>query len=126
MRAAEYTGILGDFLGTRWWRVGVEHLLWQWTDGNPFDRKALSAAVSSRLSSDLDLLEMARPVVCVDPDSLRPTDRVIDAADAIQIQPDEWPLYAEQAWLRRDDVAQIQGLSGLIVARDRERSVRGS
>jgi len=33
----KYQGVLHDFLGDRWWRPGIEHLLWERTEAKPFD-----------------------------------------------------------------------------------------
>jgi len=117
-----YQGVLEDFLGTRWWRTGVEQLLWNWTSGNPFNVDAVREAARTRISTDLDHLALMRPVVCVDPQSFRPTDRVVDAADAVEIRPDDWPPYAEQAWVPATEVAGEEGLIALVVPQDRDRA----
>jgi hypothetical protein len=116
-----YSGVLDAFLGRRWWRAGIEHLLWQWTDGDPFNGAALQMAVRKRVSKSLDALDLNRPVVCVDDRSFRPTDHFVDAANAVEVKPDDWPSFAEQAWLP-EATRGTEKVFALVVAQDRERA----
>jgi hypothetical protein len=116
----QYAGVLTGFIGERWWRAGVEHMLWDWTDGNPFDAAIVREAVRTHLSKSLELLDFKRPVVCVDPQSFRPTDEAIDVISAVEIKPDDWPAYAEQAWVSVDST-QDEGIAALVVPQDRNR-----
>jgi hypothetical protein len=118
---SEYSGVLDAFLGKRWWRAGIEHLLWQWTDGNPFNGAALQKAVRTRVSKSLDAVDLSRPVVCVDDRSFRPTDHFVDAANAVEVKPDDWPSFAEQPWLPAATKG-TEKVSALVVAQDRERA----
>jgi hypothetical protein len=118
--APHYTGVLADFLGDRWWRAGVEHILWEWTDGNPFDATVVREAVRTHVSNSLEPLSFNRPVVCVDPRSFRPTDDAIDVINAVEITPDDWPTYAEQAWVRIENTKD-EGIAALVVPQDRNR-----
>lgn len=118
---SEYSGVLDAFLGRRWWRAGIEHLLWQWTEGDPFNGAALQKAVMKRASKSLDIVELNRPVVCVDDRSFRPTDHFVDAASAVEVRPDDWPSFAEQAWLPAA-TRGTEKVSALVVPQDRERA----
>jgi hypothetical protein len=124
LRPFKYHGVLADFLGRRWWRAGVEDALWEWTDGNPFDNEIIRDAVRDHVAKSLVPLQLNRPVVCVDPQSFRPTDDVIDVADAVEVRPDDWPAYAEQAWIAVDRTSD-DAVAGLVVSQDRER-IEGS
>jgi hypothetical protein len=115
-----YKGILHDFLGPRWWRAGVEQLLWEWTGGLPFDLPALRKALKKHVSARLVPVDIVQPVVCIDT-AFRPSDTLVDVADAVEIQPDEWPSYAEQAWITTKEAAADEDLRALVVAKDRER-----
>jgi hypothetical protein len=57
-------------------------------------------------------------VVTVDP-SYRPSDRLIDVELAVEIQPDDWPSYAEQAWVSREDALSDAELRAQVVQGDR-------
>lgn len=117
---AYYEGMFADFLGDRWWRVGVEQQLWEWTRGDPFGHPALKNALQKRVSNKLEHLDLAQPVVCVN-ETFRPTDEIVDVLDAVQIQPDEWPTYAEQAWVRAGSLADNVDMRALVVHQDRSR-----
>lgn len=116
----QYTGVLAGFLGDRWWRAGVEHMLWDWTDGDPFNAVIVREAVRTRMSKALEPLKFNRPVVCVDPQSFRPTDDAIDVINAVEIRPDDWPAYAEQAWVGIEST-QDEGIAALVVPQDKNR-----
>jgi len=118
---ASYKGILSGFTGARWWRAGIEHLIWQWTDGRPFDPQLISNAVTERLSPELQPSVLLQPVVSVSADSFVPTDALIEASDAVQIQPDDWPTYAEQAWISVSVASDDASLKALVVPQDRDR-----
>ena len=115
---ARYGGALSEFVGTRWWRVGVEQSLWAWTEGESFDSAKLRLAVQKHISANLEHVDVAQPVVCVD-SSFRPTDDLIDLAGAVEVRPDDWPVYADQAWVRRATATDDQDLMAFVVRQDR-------
>lgn len=118
-----YSGIFRDFVGTRWWRAGIEHLIWSWTKGDPFNPASLQAAVAKYVSPNLEPVIPGQPVVTVDA-ALRPSDALIDIADAVEVQPDGWPSYAEPAWIEKSLAEQDDQIRTLVVARDRGRLQR--
>jgi hypothetical protein len=120
LEPSHYKGVLNDFLGSRWWRASVEHKLWQWTDGDPFNAGIVREAVHTHVSTSLVPLAINRPVVCVDTQSFRPTDDVIDLVNAVEIKPDDWPAYAEQAWVSVENTKD-EGIAALVVSQDRSR-----
>jgi hypothetical protein len=91
-----YRGMLGALSGRRWWRSGVEFALWEWTEGDPFSRQRLFAALQQRAATKLVALPEADAVVCLD-EELRPGG-VCTSARAVRVQPDDWPAFAEPAW----------------------------
>lgn len=115
-----YSGVLAEFLGDRWWRAGVEHMLWEWTGGDPFNAAGVRDAVRTYVSKSLEPLTFNRPVVCVDSQSFRPLDQTIDVINAVEIKPDDWPAYAEQAWVHIDSTRD-EGIAALVVPQDRHR-----
>jgi hypothetical protein len=118
LSAFKYDGILSEFLGSRWWRVGVEQTLWDWTDGNPFDATMIRDAVIKHVSRNLGDVEQSQPVVCVDA-SFRPSATLIDIADAVEVRPDDWPAYADQAWVKRSDAEDDPDLEAMVPQQDR-------
>jgi hypothetical protein len=114
-----YQGILAGFAGRRWWRAGIEHWLWRETGGQPFDKVALQA-VAKKLSPNMTLVDVARPVVELD-DQFRPTDTLLDVSDAVQIVPDDWPPAADPGWVAISYAKKHPEIAALVSSKDRER-----
>jgi hypothetical protein len=117
---AAYRGILSEFLGNRWWRAGIDSILWIRTKGSP-DPTVLTNDIVKRFSH-LEPLELAHPVVLLDKD-LRPSDDVADFASAVEIRPDGWPTYADHAWIALQDAIDDERLRALVVETDVDRVI---
>jgi len=115
-----YTGILADFLGPRWWRSGTESLVWELTDGDPFDVHRLVSILASKTSAELQTTEFMEPVVCVGHNHV-PLATLSRIEDAVRIQPDDWPPYADQAWTTIELADQDPSLGALVISHDRHR-----
>ena len=107
-----YRGGLHDFLGDRWWRPGIEHFLWKRTEAKPFNVDALRTVVG-RLSQRLKHVSMSEPVVAFD-GNLRATDQLIELSDAVELQPDDWPPFAERPYAMRELAMEDHRLKSLI------------
>lgn len=116
---ARYTGPLDSFAGARWWRAGVESLIWALTTGNP-DPAALRAALK-RKAPTLEASETVQPVVGLS-EVLCETDEQISVNAALEVRPEGWPSYADPAWIAVELVADYPDLRALIVARDLDRA----
>ncbi|HXG98683.1 MAG TPA: hypothetical protein VNJ06_16390, partial [Gemmatimonadales bacterium] len=66
LKPASYSGVVSDFAGERWWRAGIEDLVWRLTKGRPFDRLLLRTVAVEKLSTQLVPVELEDPVVCLD------------------------------------------------------------
>lgn len=121
-RQARYVGQLHDFLGDRWWQSGCEAILWDHTDGNSFDSEEILSVLNRHCGGVLVRSPVSEPVLCIDT-NFNVGAEVCEIADAVRIQPDEWPPYAEQAWaplqLSRENARVRSG----VIAMDRERLV---
>lgn len=82
-----YEGPLATFLGRRWWRAGIDHLI---EDG------AFPAVEDQRQVSDTMLVMPLGDSL----EELVPTP----VEDCVRIYPDGWPAFADQAWALRADV----------------------
>ena len=120
---AEYSGILGDFLGRRWWRSGVEASLWDLTSGKPFDSASLRKAVKS-ISGKLEPVDLVDPVVSVDPTG-QPSDMLIALSEAVEVGPAGWPDHAEKAWVSLEAARQDPYLRAMVVEHERDRLSAG-
>ena len=115
-----YRGILADFLGPRWWRSGTESLVWELTDGDPFDVRRLVSILASKTSAELQMTDFMQPVVCVGHNHV-PLPALSSIEDAVRIQPDDWPPYADQAWTTIELADQDPSLRALVISQDRHR-----
>lgn len=111
-----YQGILSEFLGPRWWRTGLDTCLWRWTGGTLSSRE-----LRATLAKDhLDVPESVPEPVVVINDSYQP-HAIVDVGQAVRVQPDDWPPFAELAWVRIEDALASPRLRGLVVRDDRPR-----
>lgn len=94
---AIYSGILHRFLGTRWWRAGVEHVLWEATGGRSRNPDALLGLIRSATGQQVTAEVGPDSVVVMDAGQ-EPMDKPISVSAAVRIQPDDWPPYAEPAY----------------------------
>jgi hypothetical protein len=119
LRSCKYNGILAEFLGTRWWRSKVELLLWQATKGKSSDVKEVQKAVSrfAKIHTDADSLP-THPIVCINSD-YQPLEKFFSSEDAVRVQPDDWPAYADQAWTTIELANTNDRLGALVVREDR-------
>lgn len=125
LHALEYTGILGGFLGPRWWRVGIENFLWEITAGRSADVSIVRESVSALAPAQLEPTETDFPIVWVNRDYNVQLE-FSDVGRAVRIQPDDWPPYADEAWTTIDLARSEPILGALVLEADRERLERTS
>jgi hypothetical protein len=114
LRGVEYTGILCDLYGRHWWRAGIDDLAFQWTEGEGgVDR--LQRAIDGLAGKKIAFLD--NDVVPAIDDSYR-VQELIPAGDALRLQPDDWPPFADDAWASRELLADSPTLRGLLVPTD--------
>lgn len=114
-----FSGVLSDFADDRYWRAGVDALVWDLTDGRSISseegRKRLFEAAGRTWSP------IPGPVVPVVDADFQMTEELVDVSGAVQIQPDEWPPQAEPPWISIDTIRHDEELRAMVVPRDRER-----
>jgi hypothetical protein len=115
-----YRGALAGFLGERWWRAGVEDLLWSLTDEVTVPPNILRAKLSAKTGAELAPSVTDSPIVCVD-ENYQALPEACPADVVVRIQPDDWPLYASQAWTTVELARQHARLRAVVVAEDREK-----
>jgi hypothetical protein len=121
LQSAEYTGALHGFGGgTCWWRSGVEAVLWQLSDGRSFETGVIFDLLNAKCGNRLQRLGVDQPVLCLD-DKLGWLPDPIDVTQAVRIQPDDWPVFAEQAWARLADAREHPQLATAVIAADRNK-----
>lgn len=114
----QYTGAFADFSGPRWWRAGLANLIAELTDGQPFDRTALQAGIRRIASNEPGFLTEERPVLAVDPNTMEPT-RIVEVDLATRINPDGWPVYADDAWVLVADARDDPEIADMVLDQSR-------
>lgn len=117
---SRYEGFLKDFAGARWWRHRIEALAWELTEGDSQNSELLRAALRKKTGFAFLDSPASVPFVCRDKDYSYVTESVA-LNDAVRVQPDDWPPYADAAWMRIADVNGDAELRALVVQDDRER-----
>jgi len=117
LKPSEYSGILSEFDGPRWWRSGIDALIWQLTEQEPFSASALSKKLTG-ISPNAVPIAISNPVIRIDAE-YRPVDEFIDASECVRLVPDDWPPFADQAWAKRSDVEQDDRLGMVVMDDDR-------
>ncbi|NYF51212.1 hypothetical protein [Tunturiibacter gelidoferens] len=102
-----FKGLLHDFHETRFWKAGVDLLIWELTRENPFDRSALAASLVSKLPN-ARFINAKNPVASVGKDY--EFVGVADASECLRLRPDDWPPYADSAWAKKTLVRESEAL----------------
>jgi hypothetical protein len=105
LESALYCGMLWDFLGRRWWKVGIDSLLWDLTQEQPFGKDLIRKAIREK-APDAVFLTEENPVACVGKEYK--FERIGEAEQCVRLRPDDWPLFADSAWAARTTVAADQ------------------
>lgn len=117
--AVRYTGELQSLAGRRWWRAGIASLRDELLSQQGLSRKdGIGDAVQKVHGGPLRRLEVMNPVFTIDADYFVDPEPV-EIFDAVRLQPDEWPSYADDPWLSANDRGQIPSLDKLVVLEDR-------
>lgn len=117
----KYDGILSRFLGTRWWRVKVDRLLWRITKGNSSDISAVKRAIKNIVGTSLPASSPSdHPIICLG-SKYRPLKKFYSMADAVRVRPDDWPPYADQAWTTIELAREYAHLKALVLQEDRDK-----
>jgi hypothetical protein len=117
--SVHYKGVLDEFLGKRWWRTGIESLLWKLTEGNSFNPEKIKEKIVSETGCELEPIEIIQPVICLNKD-FQEMENACSSEQAIRIQPDDWPPYADQAWTSIELAKREPALGALVIGQDKE------
>ena len=118
LSGCQYSGAFADFLGPRWWRAGLADLITELSDGQPFDRTALQAGIRRVTVTEPDFLTEEHPVLAVDPKTMEPT-RIVEVDLATRINPDGWPVYADDAWALVADARDDPEIADIVLDQSR-------
>jgi hypothetical protein len=116
----QYRGLLREFDGPRWWRDAVELFLWRITDGDSQDAEKICAALGQLVGAQLTGSDVDNPVICLDED-YKPRDRFYSLDEVVRVLPDDWPSYADYAYMDVQLVKSNERLCSLVVTEDRRK-----
>ncbi len=75
------------------------------TGGNSSNVEAIHAALAGNGVEQLEVVEVTRPVITLN-HRLIIEDEFCAAEDAVPLHLDDWPSFAEPAYMRRDELAE--------------------
>jgi hypothetical protein len=122
LNTCRYRGALQDFTSTRWWRAGLDDLIEEQLSYNPYEPAALAEALSNLHGEPLQPLPQKEPVVPIDA-AYHDLPVPIEFNDAVRLSPDFWPVYADEPWSHKDEVASNDALRSLVVRTERSRQL---
>jgi hypothetical protein len=110
--AARYTGQLASFLGRRWWRAGVEHAIFEATADSPGDLGALHDALKKVPTIEVQQAPRLFPVLG---QQFKTKEELAPEAAVVEVRPDDWPTFADEAWALRADLEDVPELAAVAV-----------
>jgi len=119
LKEALYTGQLADFSGRRWWRAGIaaaKSIALESSDGR--NANDIARAIVAIQGSELEELGLSHPVFQIGAD-YRVVAEPLEVSDAVRLQPDDWPSYADDPWYEIVLKGDEPSLDALIVIDDR-------
>lgn len=116
---ARYTGQLSTFAGRRWWRAGIAEMKSRiLEDSEGRSAEDVANVLVKTIGSNIQPLGLRHPVFQIDA-SYNLINTPLEVVDAVRIQPDDWPSYADDPWLEVEAISSEPELAGLIVIDDR-------
>ena len=109
---AQYTGGGSGILGRRWWRAGIEAIIFGANSDDPSNITTLHVFLTSLAS---DLIAESDDVLPVLTSGMLDSDDLVRAKDVTEVAPDDWPPFADSAWIRRSDVAEDPMLRAIAI-----------
>lgn len=111
-----YEGALAELHGPHWWRAGVDALIFEWSQGSG-DPEMLQGSLRGLAGKELRFAE-TETVPVIDSDYRR--DRIAPIDSALRLRPDDWPVFADDAWAERVEASDNPRLRGIVLPSDLE------
>jgi hypothetical protein len=120
LRGTAYAGPLRGFLGDRWWRAGIQFDIASVDpEGDAVTSSELLSKFNEEFGTDLVPLSHDRPVIAYDANG-RALPEPIEQRDGVRLQPDGWPVFADDAWATRAATTDDPLLRALVAHAERE------
>jgi hypothetical protein len=111
-----YRGSLDEFLGPRWWKPAVRRKLRDWTDTTQPSTDAVEK-LGAVLGRTLAPLDPVTSVLTVNK-TLQESSDPIARERGVRVRPDDWPIFAEPAWIDENLVKANAGLRSFVEPAD--------
>ena len=121
LKERKYKGLLAGFFSDRYWKAGIDQLIWELTKGRSPKIPEVSKLLFNQLGGEVPILEEDFPILLSCPDNYELTEHVTDIEKAVQIQPHKWPAGVELPWVRISEVLNDRELRALVIGSDRYR-----
>jgi len=120
LRAMRYSGILAGFLGDRWWRGALEDYVWELAGQHGAEGHTLHEALTERAGRELVPIAANPAVVCLN-ENFEPDGKFLSPMTAVTIRPDNWPAFADSAWMEVETVLGDLFLRSIVDPLDQHR-----
>jgi hypothetical protein len=114
---AEYCGPLDEFLGRRWWRAGIDHLVYMLDSAST--KQTPRKEVFSTFAPKVEITEIRPPsshVVTWTP--IFTESNIEPIENSVQLRPPGWPAEALDPWVAKADIENDEVLQAMIEAAD--------
>ena len=122
LRAMSYSGILAGFLGDRWWRGALEDYVWELAGQHGAEGHTLHEALTERAGRELVPIAANPAVVCLN-ENFEPNGKFSSPMTAVTIRPDNWPAFADSAWMEVETVLGDFFLRSIVDPLDQHRVI---
>ncbi|EJN10758.1 hypothetical protein PMI42_05926 [Bradyrhizobium sp. YR681] len=114
---AEYCGPLDEFMGRRWWKSGIDYLVWK-LDQEAVRQgdRASAIKVLAPGAQVKEFFSVSAHVVTWTPDLQEETISSID--DSAQLRPPGWPVEALEPWIQKCDLDNDAILTSMVAEDD--------
>lgn len=113
-----YSGQLATFLGQRWWRAGIEDAIFEATASQPGDLRVLHDVLKERLPKIE--VHTARRLFPVLGRQFKTKDVLATEDAVVEVRPDDWPPFADEAWALRSDLEDAPELKAVAVGDEQQ------
>ena len=117
LESVAYRGQCGNFHGRRWWRAGLESWVYDLAREDPSNIEFLHEKLRA-LDASLEFSEFPVVVPILNEKYEFESD-LVSIDDAVLVQPDDWPPYADHAWTSRV-LARDEDVLRAIVVREKD------
>jgi hypothetical protein len=93
------------------------------TEGESVPPDILRQKLSNAAGVTLQASASDNPIICVD-ENYQPLSEACSPKDVVRIQPDDWPVYASQAWTTVELARRHPRLGAIVAAEDEEKVAR--